>query len=174
MNRSDREYDLVVVGGGHAGVEAALAAARMGGHVALVTFDARAIGRMSCNPAIGGLGKGQMVREIDALGGEMAKAADASGIQFRMLNTRKGPAVRAPRCQSDKQRYQDYMVRVCHGTPGLDIVSAKVEGLDVASSGATAPGGRVRGVRLADGSVVPAASVVLTNGTFLRGAHALR
>ncbi|MBN1441950.1 MAG: FAD-dependent oxidoreductase, partial [Planctomycetes bacterium] len=104
-------WDVIVVGGGHAGLEAALAAARMGLRAALVTLDARALGRMSCNPAIGGLGKGQIVREIDALGGEMGKAADATGIQFRLLNTRKGPAVQAPRCQSDRHRYEEYMAR---------------------------------------------------------------
>ncbi|MEM7232362.1 MAG: tRNA uridine-5-carboxymethylaminomethyl(34) synthesis enzyme MnmG [Planctomycetota bacterium] len=161
-------YDVVVVGGGHAGIEAALAAARMGARAALISFDAQAIGRMSCNPAIGGLGKGQMVREIDALGGEMAKAADASGIQFRWLNTRKGPAVRAPRCQSDKKQYQDYMVRVCHEQVGLDIIASKVEGLRVGPSRGHGDA-LIRAVVLDDGSEVPCRAAVLTNGTFLRG-----
>ncbi|MCZ6794653.1 MAG: tRNA uridine-5-carboxymethylaminomethyl(34) synthesis enzyme MnmG [Planctomycetota bacterium] len=161
--------DLVVVGGGHAGVEAALAAARMGASVRLVTLDPGVVGRMSCNPAIGGLGKGQMVREIDALGGEMGRAADATGIQFRLLNTRKGPAVRAPRCQSDKKRYQDYMVRVTRATPGLEVVAGKVEALLLDEGAGRSPVGRVRGVRLADGSEVVARAVLLTNGTFLRG-----
>ena len=97
MSSAANTFDIIVVGGGHAGIEAAFAASRMGARVALVTLDAKAIGRMSCNPAIGGIGKGQMVRELDALGAEMGHAADASGIQIRLLNTRKGPAVRSPR-----------------------------------------------------------------------------
>jgi len=167
----DAEYDVVVIGGGHAGIEAALAAARMGVRTALVTFDRRALGRMSCNPAIGGLGKGQMVREIDALGGEMGRAADRCGIQFRLLNTRKGPAVRAPRAQCDKHRYEEYMVRVCSATDGLTVVEGCVERLrlETRSSRATAPCGAVRAVVLDDGSEIPTRSVVVTSGTFLRG-----
>ncbi len=170
------DFDLVVVGGGHAGIEAALAAGRMGARAALITLDPRAIGRMSCNPAIGGLGKGQMVREIDALGGEMARATDATGIQFRMLNTRKGPAVQAPRAQCDKHGYQDYMVRVCSSTPGLRVIEGKVDELMVercGAEGSAASGSgasfRVHGVKLAGGSDVRARAAVLTNGTFLRG-----
>ncbi len=166
MTARGERFDVVVVGGGHAGMEAAMAAARMGAATALVTLDAGAIGRMSCNPAIGGLGKGQMVREIDALGGVMGRGTDASGIQFRLLNTRKGPAVRAPRAQCDKHRYQDWMVRLAGSTSGLSVVEARVEGLTVESTGASR---RVTGVRLADGAVIGARTVVLTNGTFLRG-----
>ncbi|HVR75784.1 MAG TPA: tRNA uridine-5-carboxymethylaminomethyl(34) synthesis enzyme MnmG, partial [Planctomycetota bacterium] len=166
-------FDLIVVGGGHAGIEAALAAARMGASTALITLDGGAIGRMSCNPAIGGLGKGQMVREIDALGGEMGRGADQAGIQFRMLNTRKGPAVWAPRAQCDKNVYQDYMGRTVHATPGLTVLEGKVDDLIVeplAGDGAiTGASHRVLGARLADSSEVRARAVILTNGTFLRG-----
>ena len=154
--------DILVVGGGHAGCEAALAAARLGAAVGLVTPDPAAIGRMSCNPSIGGLAKGQLVREIDALGGAMGRVADATGIQFRMLNTRKGPAVRSPRCQSDRAAYAAAMRAEVEGAPGLAVVAGAVESLIVA-------GARVRGVRLADGRALGADAVVIATGTFLRG-----
>src|ERR1700761_7541471 len=116
-------YDIIVIGGGHAGAEAAWAASRLGAKVALVTMDETKIGAMSCNPAIGGLAKGQMVREIDALGGLMGIAADNTGIQFRMLNRSKGPAVWGPRCQSDKYRYAIEVQRLLSTCPNLDIIS---------------------------------------------------
>src|SRR5262245_13948073 len=129
-----RDFDLVVVGGGHAGVEAACAAARMGGRVAMVVLDPAAIGRMSCNPAIGGLAKGQLVREVDALGGEMALVTDATGIQFRMLNTRKGPAVRSPRAQCDRDAYNRTMVARVLGYPGLTVIAGEAVGLFTTSN----------------------------------------
>jgi len=161
--------DVLVVGGGHAGVEAALAAARMGASAVLVTLDPAAIGRMSCNPAIGGLGKGQMVREIDALGGEMGRAADAAGIQFRLLNTRKGPAVQAPRAQCDKHRYQEYVGGVTRAQRGLKVLRGKVERILTEPCGGSGVEQRLTGVRLDDGSEVRARAVILTTGTFLRG-----
>src|SRR6266567_3899976 len=120
------EFDIIVIGGGHAGTEAAWAAANLGAQVALVTMDPAKTGAMSCNPAIGGLAKGQMVREIDALGGLMGLATDATGIQFRMLNRSKGPAVWGPRAQADKYKYAEEVQRMLAGTPGLEIIAGEV------------------------------------------------
>jgi tRNA uridine 5-carboxymethylaminomethyl modification enzyme len=154
--------DILVVGGGHAGVEAALACARRGFATTLVTLSIDSIARMSCNPAIGGLGKGQLVREIDALGGEMARHIDTHGIQFRMLNTRKGPAVRAPRAQADKEAYALGMLARLRAQPRLTLLEGEATGFLIEN-------GRFAGLRLADGSALPARALVLTTGTFLRG-----
>jgi len=159
-------YDILVVGGGHAGAEAALAAARMGANCALVTHAGAEIGRMPCNPAIGGLGKGHLVREIDVLGGEMGVAIDQSGIQFRVLNTRKGPAVQSPRAQADKHEYQKRMAAVCHDQPGLTVIVDDVAGLVVAGP---ASARRVGGVTLGSGGRVTAPRVILCTGTFMKG-----
>ena len=157
-----KQFDVLVIGGGHAGCEAAHAAARMGVSTALVTIKRDGIGVLSCNPAIGGLGKGHLVREIDAMDGVMARVADASGIQFRLLNRRKGPAVQGPRTQADRAVYQRVMLKFMEGTPNLSVIEG--EAVDFIING-----DRVCGVRLADGSEMSARSVVLTTGTFLRG-----
>ena len=155
-------FDVIVVGGGHAGAEAAHAAARLGAQVALVTLTRDGIGVMSCNPAIGGLGKGHLVREIDALDGVMGRVADRAGIQFRLLNRRKGPAVQGPRSQADRAIYRASMLAETEARPGLTIIEG--EATDFLMDG-----DRVRGIVLADGSEIPAEAVVLTSGTFLRG-----
>jgi tRNA uridine 5-carboxymethylaminomethyl modification enzyme len=155
-------YDIVVIGGGHAGCEAALAAARMGCRTLLATLCIEQIAQMSCNPAIGGLAKGQLVREIDALGGEMAKVADETGIQFRMLNTGKGPAMRSPRSQNDRSAYRAAMRRRLEAQAGLGLLQTSVEELIV-------EGGRVAGVRCLGGIELQCRAVVVTTGTFLRG-----
>src|SRR5256886_3813810 len=158
----DAQYDVVVVGGGHAGCEAAAAAARMGAKAALVTHRFATIGAMSCNPAIGGLGKGHLVREIDALDGLMGRVADLGGIQFRVLNRRKGPAVRGPRAQADRKLYASAMQQAISAIPNLTVVPAEADDVIIA-------GKRIAGLKLADGRELGAGAVVLTAGTFLRG-----
>lgn len=164
MNQSapSAAFDVIVVGGGHAGCEAAAASARAGARTALVTHSAATIGIMSCNPAIGGLGKGHLVREIDALDGLMGKVADQGGIQFRMLNRRKGPAVRGPRAQADRKLYAKAMQLALAGQENLTIVEGEADDLLM-------QGRRVSGLRLADGREYVCGAVVLTTGTFLNG-----
>ena len=157
-----KRYDVIVIGGGHAGTEASLAAARSGARTLLLTQKIATIGQMSCNPAIGGIGKGHLTREIDALGGAMAAAIDRAGIQFRTLNASKGPAVRATRAQADRVLYRQAIQALLANAPNLDIVEGSVEDLHVA-------GDRIRGVITADGRTLIAATVVLTVGTFLGG-----
>src|SRR6188474_1141789 len=135
MPISDYEYDVLVIGAGHAGVEAAMAAARMGARTALLTINCDTVGQMSCNPAIGGVAKGQIVREIDALGGAMGRAIDATGIQFRMLNRRKGPAMHSPRAQADKRAYQLEIKRLVEEQPNLTLRQEVVEDLLTETSG---------------------------------------
>jgi len=155
-------FDVIVIGGGHAGSEAAAAAARMGARTALMTHRFATVGAMSCNPAIGGLGKGHLVREIDALDGLMGRVADQGGIQFRVLNRRKGPAVRGPRAQADRALYAAAMQAALRETPNLTVIEGEADDLSVTD-------GRVTGLTLADGRVFNAGAVVLTTGTFLRG-----
>ena len=157
-----KHFDVIVVGGGHAGAEAAAAAARLGTKTALISLRRAGIGVMSCNPAIGGLGKGHLVREIDAMDGLMGAAADRAGIQFRLLNRRKGPAVQGPRAQADRALYRSAISVALEGLDGLEILEAEVAALAMEA-------GRCAGVTLADGVVLRAAAVVLTAGTFLNG-----
>ncbi len=159
------EYDIVVIGAGHAGTEAASAAARTGAAVALLTANLDTVGQMSCNPAIGGVGKGQMVREIDALGGLMGLAIDRTGIQFRMLNRSKGPAMHSPRAQSDKKAYQFEIKRMIESTPNLDLKQEVVEDLLVENSSGTT---RIVGVQVRGDAVYAARCVIVTTGTFLQ------
>lgn len=157
-----KHFDVIVVGGGHAGTEAAHAAARMGAQTALVTLRRDAIGVMSCNPAIGGLGKGHLVREIDALDGVMGRVADRAGIQFRLLNRRKGPAVQGPRAQADRKIYRETMLALTEATGNLEVIEGEAADFLLEGKG-------IAGVRLADGAEIRACAVVLTAGTFLRG-----
>ena len=158
----EKQYDVIVVGGGHAGCEAAASSARMGVKTALITHKISTIGEMSCNPAIGGLGKGHLVREIDALDGLMGKVIDKAGIQFRMLNASKGPAVRGPRAQADRKLYKKYMLEELQKQENLDIIEASVEGLLFTDD-------KISGVILADETSILSKTVILTSGTFLNG-----
>src|SRR6478736_821473 len=160
MTTDQESFDVIVIGGGHAGCEAASAAARMGARTALVTHSFATIGAMSCNPAIGGLGKGHLVREIDALDGLMGRVADAGGIQFRVLNRRKGPAVRGPRAQADRRLYAGAMRAAIRAQANLTVVEGEADDLLVTR-------GRVTGIRLGDGRHLSAGAVVITTGTFL-------
>ena len=162
MSTTTNSFDVNVIGGGHAGCEAGAASARMGARTALVTHRFDTIGEMSCNPAIGGLGKGHLVREIDALDGLMGRVADAAGIQFRVLNKSKGPAVQGPRAQADRKLYREAMQAAIKATPNLEVIEAAVEDLIVV-------GNMVTGILTTDGRQLAAGAVVLTTGTFLNG-----
>lgn len=162
MKHRNARFDVIVAGAGHAGIEAAAAAGRVGARVALVTHRADRIGEMSCNPAMGGLGKGHLVREVDALDGLMARASDRAGIQFRLLNRSRGPAVRGPRAQIDRELYRSAMQQLVAGATGVTVVEAEVAALKLQAD-------HVVGVTLSSGEELTAGAVVLTAGTFLRG-----
>ena len=157
-----KSFDVIVIGGGHAGVEAASSSSRMGANTALITMNIETIGEMSCNPAIGGLGKGHLVREIDALDGIMAKAIDLSGIQFRMLNKSRGPAVHGPRSQADRKLYKNSIKMLLRSQINLSIINGTIKDIIVQNS-------QIKGVILDDDFVYKSKSVVLTTGTFLDG-----
>src|SRR5687767_15272505 len=158
----DENFDVLVIGAGHAGCEAASASARMGCETALVTISLDMIGQMSCNPAVGGVAKGHLVREIDALGGIMGRIIDRTGIQFRLLNRSRGPAVQAPRAQADRMRYRTEMRRTLEATPNLHLRQGKVVDFVIRN-------GRIAGVTLEDGRCFGAQAVVVATGTFLNG-----
>jgi tRNA uridine 5-carboxymethylaminomethyl modification enzyme len=162
MSRFDESFDVIVVGGGHAGCEAAAAAAKMGARTALFSLNLDLVAQMSCNPAIGGIAKGHLVREIDALGGVMGRIADRTGIQFRLLNASRGPAVQSPRCQSDKSKYRNEMRRYLEAQENLFLRQSEAIGLILTN-------GRVEGIEVLDGRTVHAGTVVITTGTFLNG-----
>src|SRR3984885_10925160 len=162
MSDTAQSFDVIVIGGGHAGCEAAAAAARMGARALLLTHKVETIGEMSCNPAIGGLGKGHLVREIDALDGIMGRMADQAGIQFRLLNRSKGPAVRGPRAQADRKLYRQEMQKTLFNQANLTIRPIAVENLLLEN-------GKAAGIRATDGEEIRAGAVVITTGTFLRG-----
>jgi len=162
MNTNSKTYDIIIIGSGHASIEAALAPARMGLHVMMMTLDPQKIGQMSCNPAIGGIAKGQVVREVDALGGEMGKATDKAALQFRMLNRSRGPAVWSPRAQCDRDLYRRVMVKTVSGQENLDVVSGECVELIVDQD-------EIRGIKDQNGTVYHASAVIIGTGTFLKG-----
>src|SRR5438067_1197442 len=164
MISMQNQYDVIVIGAGHAGCEAARACARMGLRTAMITMNIDLIAQMSCNPAVGGIAKGHLVREVDALGGVMGEVTDAVGIQFRLLNTSRGPAVWSPRAQCDKKQYRIHMKEVLEREPNLRILQAEVASLVLEGDPV-----RARGVLLRDGRTVLGDAVVITTGTFLNG-----
>ena len=162
MNKNiPKEFDIVVIGGGHAGIEASLITARLGHKVVLITLDKNKIGAMNCNPSVGGVAKGIVVREIDALGGEMGKAADTTALQFKLLNTSNGPAVQALRVQSDKIAYSRYMQKAVSEQNNLIVIEGAVKSLLITE-------GKISGVELNNGEIISAKIVILTTGTYLR------